>query len=142
MGRWIIKRRNSFIEALLRPINTSASIILSIYTFVWGIWVINPYWSVFSKTPLGSEYFLGGWAIAAGSVMTYGIIKNSNKSLTIGVFFGFILWLMVSFTHFLSNWQGTGGITALAMALYCAFIYLNIKVNTDNLPFENETDTI
>lgn len=121
-------------SALARPINKVAAVVLSVYTFLWGLWVANPFWNVFEYSRVYSwldgiapEEFWGGMAMVVGAVMTYGVVRSSYKSLTIGAFVGFINWLIIAMGYFAGDWKNTGGITSSAMALYCAAIYLNIR---------------
>jgi hypothetical protein len=44
-------------------------------------------------------------------------------------------WLMVSVMFFAGDWQNTGGITAATLAVYCGFIWLNLRVNRDDFAF-------
>lgn len=74
--------------------------------------------------------------------MTYGVVKASPKSLTIGAFVGFLHWLLIAIGYFAGNWMNTGGITSMAMAIYCAAIYLNLRVVNYNLAFEKDSDII
>jgi|SRR5882757_1559606 len=120
--------------ALSRPINKVAAVTLSIYTFLWGCWIANPFWNVFEHAKVYSwlsgiapETVWGGIAIAVGIIMTYGVIRSSYNSLTIGAFIGFIHWLVISMGYFAGDWQNTGGLTSAAMAIYCAAIYLNVR---------------
>jgi hypothetical protein len=120
--------------ALSKPINKVAAVVLSVYTFLWGCWVANPFWNVFDRSNMFSwlsgiapEVYWGSFAMCVGAVMTYGVLRSSYKSLTIGAFVGFIHWLIIAMGYFAGDWQNTGGITASAMALYCAAIYLNIR---------------
>ncbi|QOI67426.1 hypothetical protein SEA_BEUFFERT_24 [Streptomyces phage Beuffert] len=120
--------------ALSRPINKVAAVTLSVYTFLWGCWLANPFWNVFEGAQVyswlasvGNEYFWGGLAISVGLIMTYGVVRSSENSLTIGAFVGFIHWLLISMGYFAGDWHNTGGITSLAMAIYCAAIYLNLR---------------
>lgn len=120
--------------ALAKPINKVAAVVLSVYTFLWGLWVANPFWNVFGQSNMYSwldsvapEAFWGVMAMVVGAVMTYGVVRSSYKSLTIGAFVGFIHWLIIAMGYFAGDWRNTGGITSSAMALYCAAIYLNIR---------------
>lgn len=122
------------------PINTSAIIILALYTVIWGLWLISPFWATFDHAPLYSflasimsEFYWGGIAVACGGVMTAGVLKSSYESLIRGAFIGFVHWLVISIGYFIGDWHNTGGITALTIAIYCGFIYLNLKVNRDNM---------
>lgn len=120
--------------ALSRPINKVAAVTLSIYTFLWGCWLANPFWEVFDNSRMYSwlqsvapEPFWGWLAISVGVIMTYGVIRSSYNSLTIGAFVGFIHWLLIAMGYFAGDWENTGGLTSVAMAVYCAAIYLNLR---------------
>lgn len=131
----ILKRAwKELATALSKPINKVAAVVLSVYTFLWGFWIANPFWDVFKHAELYSwlsdvapETFWGILAMAVGAIMTYGVIRGSENSLTIGAFVGFIHWLIIAMGYFAGDWKNTGGITSSAMALYCAAIYLNIR---------------
>jgi len=128
-------------RAMLQPINTAAIIILGVFTIVWGIWVGNPLWSLFDHAALYHvmdflpEYFWGGIAFACGVGMTFGVLHNSYNSLRISSIIGFYHWTMITLLFFAGDWQSTGGITAATIAVYCGFIYLNLRVNRKILSF-------
>lgn len=122
---------------LLKPINKSAIILLGIYTVVWGIWVSNPFWDVFTSAPLYSalagfipaEWFWGCVAIACGLITIRGVMKRSYHSLVLGAGAVGWLWFIISILYFMGDWHNTGGITALFLSLYAAYAYLNLRVN-------------
>lgn len=128
--------REKFTEALLKPVNKAAIVLLGIYTLLWGFWVANPFWSVFSQAQLFSalgllapEVFWGCLAMAVGAVTIYGAYNRSYRALICGATAAGWHWLMIAIFYFIGDWQNTGGITALIFAVYAAFIYLNIRVN-------------
>lgn len=123
-------------RALLRPINTSGVIILGYYTLLWGIWLVMPWWSVFSTAPLFAimavlmpEWAWGTFAIAIGLGLIVATFKQHFISMTWVTLLTGWLWAAVSVFYFVADWQSTGGITSLMLAVYCAFVYLNIRVN-------------
>lgn len=120
--------------ALSKPINKVAAVVLSTYTFLWGFWIANPFWNVFGHAKIydwlnqvAPESYWGCMAMAVGAIMTYGVMRGSANSLTIGAFVGFIHWLIISMGYFMGDWQNTGGVTSASMAIFCAAIYLNIR---------------
>lgn len=123
-------------EALLKPVNTAAIILLGIYTVVWGFWLANPWWSVFGTAPIynemnqvAPEWAWGLLAITCGLVTAYGAWRPSYRALTWGSGVAFCHWLTISIFYFVGDWHNTGGISSLTFAIYAAFIYLNIRVN-------------
>jgi hypothetical protein len=129
LGAWIAKRFGA-------PINTSAAMLMAVYTILWGFWLINPFWTVFDQAPLYSwlssvapEWFWGGFAIIVGVTMAHGIIRHTYDSLIRGAFIGFIHWGIIMTGYFIGDWQNTGGLTTAMIMVYCGFIYLNLKVN-------------
>lgn len=65
----------------------------------------------------------------AGGVIVYGAVKRSYRSLIIGSSVAWWHWLMISILYFMGDFASTGGITAALMAVYGAFLWVNIKVN-------------
>lgn len=123
-------------RALLKPINTTGIIILGIYTTVWGLWIANPFWSVFNRAPmfnemasLAPEWAWGLMAIIAGLVIVYSAIRQSYRTLTIGSLVAAWHWAAIATFYFVADWMNTGGITCLMIAVYATFVYLNIRVN-------------
>lgn len=130
------QRKESLAHALLLPINPAAVILLGIYTVVWGFWVANPFWTVFTQAELygvlaqvAPEVFWGCLAICCGLLTTYGAVKRRYGPLTRGAQAAGWHWLMISIFYFMGDPLNTGGITALIFAIYAAFVYLNIRVN-------------
>jgi hypothetical protein len=128
--------KTTLVKSLLKPINTSIIIILGIYTIVWGLWIIAPWWTVFTTAPLysamagiGSETFWGSTAIIAGTVVTFGAVKPSYRNLHMGAFVACLHWLIIGIFYFIGDWTNTGGITALTFAVYAAVVWVNIKIN-------------
>jgi hypothetical protein len=110
--------------------------LMAVYTMLWGFWLVNPWWSVFEHAHLydwlagaAPEWFWGSFALVTGALMAVGIVRHTFAALTRGAFFGFIHWGIITTGYFLGDWQNTGGITAAMIAVYCAFIYLNLMVN-------------
>lgn len=129
-------RLEKFADSLLKPINPSVIIILGLYTVVWGLWIISPWWSVFGAAPLYSamasianEYFWGGVAIGAGLVIVRGAVKPSYSNLHMGAFVAALHWFIIGLMYFVGDWMNTGGITAMTFAVYAGLIWVNIKVN-------------
>lgn len=124
-------------EQLLKPVNKSAIILIGMYTFAWGLWVASPFWDVFTSAPLYSaligvipaEWFWGSVAILCGLVTIRGALRRSYHSLLAGAGVIGWHWLIISILYFAGDWHNTGGITALFLAFYGAYIYLNLKVN-------------
>lgn len=121
------------------PVNSAIALITGLYTLVWGLWVVNPFWDVFTRAPLfhalntvAPEIVWGAVAVLCGMFMVWGVVKQSWRSLTSGSFVGFVHWLVISGGYFMGDWQNTGGITALAIAIFCGYIYLNLRVNWNN----------
>lgn len=127
--------------ALLLPINPAAVVLLGIYTVVWGAWVANPFWSVFGQAQLYSvlasaapfpfppEAFWGLFAILCGLITIYGAYRRNYRSLINGAAAACWHWMMIAVFYFLGDPASTGGITALFLAIYAGFIYLNVRVN-------------
>lgn len=131
-------------RALLLPINPAVVVLLGIYTAVWGFWVANPWWTVFTQAPLYNaletawfvnalgippEPFWGCLAIICGCIISYGAIKRQYRPLVTGAATAIFHWGTISIFYFIGDWANTGGITAAIFAIYGAFLWLNLKVN-------------
>lgn len=134
---------------MLRPVNTAAISIMAIYTSLWGFWIGNPWWDVFSRAQLYQWMaVLPEWAwglnamFVVGGLMLYGVFKPSYRSLQTGATVGFYHWLLIAIFYFGGDWQNTGGITSLMIAVYCAFIHINLKVNRDSLRFDDDPNIL
>jgi hypothetical protein len=126
---------NRLIRSILQPINPAAILILGVFTALWGIWVASPFWDVFTSADayqyLGMlpEPVVGGVAILAGLGIINGVLRASFRSLTTGAMIGFSHWFTIAVFFFLGNWHNTAGITYLMIAVYSAFVWLNLRVN-------------
>ena len=106
------------------------------YTVLWGLWVAAPWWNAFGSakafhimSQIAPEWVWGSVAIIVGLIMIRGVLQSRWGSLTIGALCGFFQWITVSGFFFWGDWQNTGGVTYLMIAVYCAFIWLNLRVN-------------
>jgi len=130
--------------ALLLPINPAAVIILGVYTFVWGLWLVSPFWTVFNHAALYSalaafppahfwfftpELFFGGIAMVCGSITCYGALKRHYGPLVRGAITSSVHWFIIAVFYFFGDAASTGGLTALTFSIYAAFVYVNIRVN-------------
>jgi hypothetical protein len=128
--------------ALLKPINTAGIGILGTVTFIWGLWLASPFWTVFSGDPnysamaqLAPEWAWGLFGIAVGAVILAGVIKNSYRALTRGATVAYYFWLAITGMHLVSNWKSEMWIFTLMSALYAIFIALNLRVNEKIIEF-------
>lgn len=124
------------IDALLKPINPAATILLGIYTILWGVWIGNPWWSVFDHSRVFSqmdhqapEWFYGAIAIVVGVLICRGAIAPSYRSLTLGAVAGFVFWTIISGFYFAGDWQSTASLVAAYLALSSGFVYVNVSAN-------------
>lgn len=132
----------SFIDglksALFKPINKAAISIMGAFTVLWGLWVCNPFWTVFTQAPLfqvmafvAPEWVWGIAAVIVGISMLYGVIQMAYSPLVAGARTGFYFWMFASICFFIGDWKNTGGITLLMIALYCGYIALNLSINRE-----------
>lgn len=142
------KIKSRLVKALLKPINTAAVILLGAMTFVWGLWIWFPMWSVFASAQLYSwmailpEWVWGLQAMIIGAVMIYGVLKRSFSGLLRGARLGFYHWLVIGIMYFGGDWQNTGWIVSIMLAAYCSFIWINLEVNKDSLADDDNPDDL
>lgn len=131
------------VRTLKYPINTSATIIVALYTFMWGLWLLTPAWNTFDQAPLYSamaeaspEWIWGAIAMISGTFMMYGVLKPSFRSLSGSAFTGAVHWGIICVFYLMGDWQNTGGLTAGMVATYCTFVYLNLRVNREIVRYD------
>jgi hypothetical protein len=126
-----------FLMEFLRPVSKGVVISTAVYTILWGAWVANPFWTVFTQASLYSgleqiapEWFWGWLAIVTGVLAMYTAVhpRIRMKPYTCVALLGWH-WLLVSILYFYGDWHNTGGITSAFIAILCAYIYLNVKQN-------------
>jgi hypothetical protein len=132
-------------RALLRPVNPAAIIFLGVYTTVWGFWVANPFWEVFTQADLyavlsfvAPEVFWGCIAMTCGAITIYGAVRHHYRPLVRGAGVMFWHWLMIACFYFLGDPQNTGGITSLFFSLYAAFIFVNLRINYKDCQYKDD----
>lgn len=128
------------IKGLIKPINPYASIILGAMTFIWGLWLLNPFWDVFDSAPifrlmtgLAPEWVWG----LAGSIAGLSLIICNLRRDLIGIAAGLWLvswfWGTVSLMMWLGDYKNTGGLTYSFICLWSNYAYVNVKINYVNL---------
>lgn len=125
-------------ESMFRPLNTAAISILGVFSVLWGIWVGNPFWSVFRQAEIFEvmaavlpEWAWGSIAFVVGSIMIYGVKEQKYHALKNGALAGFYFWLFASISFFAGDWKNTGGLTLAMIALYCGYVALNLSTNKE-----------
>src|SRR5690349_8205086 len=146
--RWKDANGASIYARFRKPINTAEVFIVSAFTFLWGFFVALPF-NVFTQAPLydkmnaaAPEVVWGAIAMVVGIGMIWGVAKPSITSLTRAAYMGAIYWAIIAGFTLLGDWHTTVWLTATFIATYCSFVYLNVRVNRKNLPFENKADNI
>lgn len=132
-------------RGMRKPINTAAISIMGMYTFVWGLWLTLP-WATFSRSPiyelmlnLAPEIVWGVAAMCIGALILWGVFSQTYKALVRGALAGFYYWFVISGFYLLGSWQSTGWINAFMVAVYCAFVAINLRVNKSSLHDNKET---
>lgn len=123
-------------RALLKPMNPYGSSLLGLLTLMWGMWIINPFWDVFSRAGVYSkamefapEWAWGTWSTLCGLGILTALWRGSSHWLAGAS--GFVVWHWFTISGMLwwGDWQNTAGLTYMFIGFYSVFVYLNIKVN-------------
>lgn len=88
------------------------------------------------------EWFWGTMACIVGVLMVLGVATRSFRRLILGARVGFYHWFIIGIMYFGGDWQNTGGVISMMLAAYCAFIWLNLKVNKDSLTPDDDPDDL
>src|SRR4051812_15997924 len=98
-------------DSLMRPINPTLILILGLYTVTWGLWLICPWFTVFTHaavysqmSALACETVWGLFAVGTGLLTIRGATKPSYKNLHIGSFFAALFWLVIALMYFAGDW--------------------------------------
>lgn len=129
-------------RGLLRPINPYAVSILGLLTFTWGLWVINPLWTVFTQAPIyakaeqfAPEWAWGLWATLCGACLLWAVSTGRFRIVTYALAFAAWHWCTVAGMLWWGDWQNTAGLTYTYVGIYSIYCYLNIKQNYDRPGF-------
>lgn len=125
---------------LLRPINKFSPILLGVFTSLWGLWLISPWWSTFGTAPLWSkmsdlapEWAWGLWSLTAGMLVSYFTAKEKHVEQAQALGFIVFHWFTVGWLMWFGDWRNTGALTYSAISLYAAFLFLNVRINYAHL---------
>ena len=120
--------KDKIAEALLKPISPSVIVILGVYTILWGLWLINPFTSVFASSAVYSAMSFLPEAVWGGIAVVSGVfIIGDHHSMEIGAFISFLHWTIVGFLLLIGSTTSPFGITALTFAIYSGLVWLNSK---------------
>lgn len=129
-------KKATLVDKLLAPVNPAAAIIMAVYTFLWGLWMMIPWWDTFSvahhydyMAGLAHEWAWGLGAVIIGVVMIYGVIKGSDESLIRGSVAGYLWWTFIAILEAIGAIHGVSWLTCAMVAVYCGYIALNLRVN-------------
>lgn len=128
-----------------RPVAPAVIQALALYTLIWGVWVINPFWEVFSQAGLYSglsgvapEAAWGGFAIVCGIAGMFSLRRHWPKVTSAASMAISLHWAIVSLFYFMGDWQNTGGITALFLSILSAAVYLNVMQTQVHPQYDNK----
>ncbi len=122
---------------MLSPINTMAVSILGIFNILLGIWIMLPFESLLFVHNF-PEWIVSSIMLIIGYFITSGSIGQRYRTLAIGTQLSFYFWFLSIGGLLYAQWQNPIWIVALMIAMYSAFVSVNIKVNRDNLPFKKQ----
>lgn len=115
------------------------SMILGIYTFVWGLWILLPSWSVFDSSPVFEamnkfmpEHWWGINAMLAGAILAMGMVAESKRALIWGSIAGVYHWGVVGTLYLTAEWRSPAWITSYTTAFLIFGIYWLEKKDDSN----------
>jgi hypothetical protein len=142
MNRFMNKvwnKTDEIARGMRKPINTAAISIMGAYTFVWGLWLALP-WATFDKSVayglmsnLAPEPVWGVVAMVIGALILWGVGSQTYKSLLQGALGGFYYWFVLTGFFMLGSGSALEWINAFMVAIYCAFVAINLRVNKASL---------
>lgn len=138
MRGWVKRMRKAFIELMFKPAHVAIVALLGMYTTVWGFWIGSPFWETFTTAKvyanmLGAapEISWGCTALLIGILVCAAAASHSYVLNRLGGGLLFSYWSVVAIMYLTSDWHNTGGITAVFLAIYGAYIFINSKLNRE-----------
>lgn len=122
---------------MLSPINTMAVSILGFFNILLGIWIMLPFDSLLFLHNF-PEWIASSIMLVIGYFIVSGSLRQIYQTLIIGTHLNFYFWFLSIGGLLYAQWQNPIWIIALMIAMYSAFVAVNIKVNRDNLPFKKQ----
>lgn len=106
-------------------------IILGSYTMMWGLWLLSPWWEVFSpRAGLYSKMheFMPEWAwglhaFLIGIAILYGIIAHWPRGLWWGHIAGTYHWALIGGLYLFGDWHNTGALTSFSIVVAIHFMW-------------------
>jgi hypothetical protein len=136
MFKSFAKRIEKIALGMMYPANPYATSIIGLFTLLWGLWIVNPFWHVFTSAALyekaagfAPEWAWGSWSTLCGLVILIALYKGSFKRLIDALAFCVWHWFTIAVFYFWGDWQNTGGLTYLFVGVLSLYMYLNIKFN-------------
>lgn len=130
------QRLEAILLGMLRPINPYVTGILGTFTLFWGLWVVNPFWTVFTQAAIydkmngfAPEWAWGTWSTLAGAYMLAELYRGKYRQLLWSLAFTLWHWATMAGMFFWGDWQNTAGLAYSFIAFYALYAYLNIKIN-------------
>lgn len=122
---------------MLSPINTMAVSILGMFNILLGIWISLPFDSILFVNNF-PEWIISSMMLIIGYFIVSGSLRQIYRTLLVGTQLSFYFWFLSIGGLLYAQWQNPMWIVALMIAMYSAFVSVNIKVNRDNLPFKKQ----
>lgn len=102
----------------------------------WGIWIVNPFWNVFTSADIYSkaagfapEWAWGTWSTICGLTMLGTLFRGAFKTLALALAFCTWHWFTIAGMFWWGDWQNTAGLTYTFVGIYALYSYLNVKIN-------------
>lgn len=122
---------------MLSPINTMAVSILGMFNILMGLWISLPFDSILFINNF-PEWIIASIMLIIGYFIVSGSLRQIYRTLLVGTQLSFYFWFLSIGGLLYAQWQNPVWIVALMIAMYSAFVAVNIKVNKDNLPFKKQ----
>lgn len=124
-----------FTRLFLAPIQPFIGILIGFYTFMWGLWVLSPFWTVFDKGPqyevlmsLAREPVWGFIATILGVIIMKACWNKNVEVIKYTALVGFYFWGLVCTSYLYSNWQALAWIPAAMFSIIEGYAYLNLTI--------------
>jgi hypothetical protein len=115
------------------------------YTTVWGLWLISPFWNVFSNRAglyqqmhdFMPEWAWGLHAIIIGVCIIWGISYRWPRGLWWGRVASTYHWALIAVFYAVGDWRNTGALTSVCIVIGVQILWKNTPFTPEVHPLDN-----
>lgn len=116
----------------------SIEFVVALMLILWGVWVANPFWELFTASPvfglmahIGPEPAWGVTVFAVGCLQMGFVFSRQWTARRATAVLSLFVYVLLSVMFGLGNFRGVSTVIYAVFALLCWFAYVNIPSKGD-----------